>query len=374
MGLEQLVGDERWDGYSTEERFSVWKERALFEYERLTSTACNGSWIHDPKQFCSPPSGGGMFNLDPDLVNTALRLYVDANRSLHVRYITKHRAGKVLKLDYTFNAAVHLGSGDDERVLLTIVDEDDNVVCTLVCPSTKLFLIKSALAQLFSEGFHPVIVSLDNVPTTDDVMATNMLKIFTEAMPSIKFWIQDLFHCVAGFTKVFSQQSVEWFHTHVTLPIRNAMREMHPIKLAELRLRLEQGSVKIVSSFRGERIAIGPDGIRAAHIDSLIASGHFFKMFCSGHRCVIPMLFKSKMVMGRDLWKVHRDLAAELFDEQGRQKPVNGAFMLGQVDKEQFRKKFANFVKRAFNCIPPNDALVTYFSEIPRPNKMPLSS
>jgi hypothetical protein len=373
MGIEQLVGDDVWGGYATEKRFDLWKERALFLYERSTAAAGDGSWVVDPKPVCTPPTAGGTYNLDPDMINTALRLYVDANRTLHVRFLTKHRAGKVLKLDYTFNAAVHLGSGDGEKVLLTIMDEEDNVVCVLFCPSTKLFLIRGALQQLYSEGFHPLIVSLDNVPTSDDVMATSMMKIFTEAMPTIKYWIQDLFHCVAGFTKVFPSQNVDWFHNNVTLPIRNAMRQMDPIKEAELRLRLERGNVKITSTFRGEKVVIGKDGIRPTAIDSLVSSGHFHKMFCSGHRCVVPMLFKSRDVMMKCLWGVHRALAAELFDEHGVQQLVGGAYMLGpNVNNAQFKRKFANFTKRAANCIPPRDVLVKYYSEIPRPGLMSL--
>jgi hypothetical protein len=252
------------------------------------------------------------------------------------------------------------------------MDEDDNVVCVLLCPSTKLSLIHPTLKQLLDEGFEPVIVCIDNAPTSENKMQTEMMSIFTSAMPTIEFVIQGLFHAVAGFTKCFPNQSESWFHDNVTLPVRRAMRQMDSTRLAELRLLLQQGNVSITSSYRGDTVIIGADGLEPSQIDDLIASGHFYKMFCSGHRNVIPMIFHSKSVMKKHLWGVHKDLQSQLYQEDGESKLIDNTFMVGALSKDAFRKEFANFVARAVGCIPPVDDRVQYFSLIPRPGKMPL--
>jgi hypothetical protein len=372
LGLVALAGDAVWKTYDTEKQFSLYKERALFVYEEKIAGGGDGSWVLDPKPLCCPPTSGQMYNLDPNLIDSAMRLYVDANRSLHVRYVTKHRKGIVCKIDYTFISAVHLGSGKAEGVMLTIVDEDDHVVCVLFCPSTRLELIKPTLTQLFDEGFRPLVLSMDNVPVSDDKMNTAMIQTFRSCISTIEYLVQDLFHAVAGFTKVFPNQNEDWFHKHVTLPLRSAMREMESTKLAELRLLIGDGKVKITSSYRGDTVSIDSSGLQPNEIDDLILSGHFFKMFCSGHRCVIPMIFHSKLVMQRKLWALHKVLSAELFDEDGRANLINGSFMVGATTRDRFRKEFANFVGRALNCIPPDDRRVEYYSLIPRPGKMPL--
>jgi hypothetical protein len=87
QGLEALVSDAAWDIYDTEKRFSLFAERALFRYEQAKAAEGDGSWVQNPGPHCCPPTAGGMYNLDPDFINSALRLYVDANRSLHVRYV-----------------------------------------------------------------------------------------------------------------------------------------------------------------------------------------------------------------------------------------------------------------------------------------------
>jgi hypothetical protein len=154
--LTDLVGDDAWSKLKFEEKLPLLSDRSEFckvraqEVEDITD-----------RVFADAILG------DTAAINLALALGVDSSRVLYRRFMdgicdTGQITG--ISLDWTHLTAKHLGEGQSEKWLLTVVDQQQRLIGAWFTANTALSTAKPILMQLKKNGCKPVVVALDNLP------------------------------------------------------------------------------------------------------------------------------------------------------------------------------------------------------------------
>jgi hypothetical protein len=243
--LIDLVGDEAWSKLTFEEKLPLLSDRSEFCKVRAQQVED----ITD-RVFADAILG------DTAAINLALALGVDSSRVLYRRFMDGIcDSGLItgISLDWTHLTAKHLGEGQCEKWLLTVVDQQQRLIGAWFTADTALATAKPLLLQLKTNGCKPLVVALDNLPPTinrDTGMVTFLKEdIFPE---SCKVVIQDLFHVVQNFAADFgSKEDAVHYHQDVTMGVRKAMRYMHHNKKSQVVDLLKDGKLSVSIFYHG---------------------------------------------------------------------------------------------------------------------------
>jgi hypothetical protein len=368
LGLEQYAGDAVWLPLSTKAKFQRHKERA----ELLL-------WQRDLKRDFAPDLyplllGGklgstALFKLDYKLVDSGLRLYCDANKIPFMRLLSSDFKGRIVNVDHTFLVAANIGDGPSEKTMATLRNGRGARIAEFFFPGTNIAVMKPFLTHLHQQGFDPSCLNLDNVPTVADPLQCNLFQTYKECFPSLQYVTQDYFHAVQSFTETLPRQQDDWFFNNVTEPIRGYCRYYHTGKLNELKRRFENGDVQFKTTFRGTTYDYKRgQKVLAPEFERLKECGVLRKVFSSGPRCCVPLLWHENTYVQSELWKHFRKLRAAVFTSDGEQKLLNGKYPLGKHTESSLKRLFANFGKRLKNCNLSGitDPLLPQFEEFER--------
>jgi hypothetical protein len=346
--LEALVGDDAWPSLATEQRAELIEERALYikdvrgtPPEDITAAVYSDSTLGDA-----------------EAVKLALTLMADKNRVIHRRYFDSISDGAnvvAASFDWTKLSADHLGEGESEKWLLTVVDEKNRLLGAFFTTDTALRSAKPLLLQLKANGIKPKVVILDNLPSTEEI-ETGMAKMLKqEVWPgSLKAVIQDRFHVVQNFCKDLTRKQDPDYHVDIIQGIRRSTRRMNPECLEMVLSKLRAGKISKSVFLCGEWYTTRYTKMGEDEIKSWLDLGVIDAMFCSGTNPVIPYESLSADAVKTNIEKWNAEvIVPKYFDRSGNQIRVGASYRLGNNNLEKWNKKARLLILRVVKCILP---------------------
>jgi hypothetical protein len=262
-----------------------------------------------------------------------------------------------ISLDWTHLTAKHLGEGQSEKWLLTVVDQQQRLIGAWFTADTALSTAKPILMQLKKNGCKPVVVALDNLPPTIN-RDTGMVRFLKEDVfpESCKVVIQDLFHVVQNFAADFgSKEDVVHFHQDVTMGVRKAMRYMHHNKKSQVVDLLKDGKLSVSIFYHGTWYIVDYRKMTLEEIDSWCEIGVFHELFCFGSNPVVPLISFSEGETRNNIHDWNTNTMVPKYFADGVQVAVDGVKRLGNLRTlASWNNHVKNLTMRGVKCILPN--------------------
>jgi hypothetical protein len=241
--LTDLVGDATWEMLGPKDRQDLAAERAEFiqkvrgvEVEDITDQVFADATLGDTQS-----------------VLLALALHVDSCRPLYRRFMDSIcDSGSItgISLDWTHLSAKHIGDGETEKWLLTVVDQQQRLIAAWFTANTALESAEPLLQQLKQNGCCPAIIALDNLPPSIN-RDTGMVVFLKGIFDSCKQVCQDRFRVINNFQKDFGNKEDMHFHQDITMCVRRSMRYMHHGKKEQVIKLLKTKQLSVSTFFHG---------------------------------------------------------------------------------------------------------------------------
>jgi hypothetical protein len=347
-GLARLVGDDIWGILANEQKAGLIGDRAEYLAFVRDSPA---------EDITADVFSDAMFG-DAEAVKIALELVVDSNRSTYRKYMDSFGSdGTVTSvgLDWTKISADHLGEGEDEKWLLTGVDDRQKLLFAIFTKDTSLGTAKPHLLQLKANGCHPKLVVLDNMPSTVD-RDTGMVQFLKEEIwpETLKEVIQDRFHIVQKFCADLTCKQETDYHADITMCLRRSPRRMNPEKLQQVWGKLAAGAINKTTFLNGVWYKTGNRRMSDSEIKQWVDLGVVHAMFCSGANSVVPYESLPQEVMAAKLTEWSETVIMPKYFNRGKQIKVGGKYRLGNFSAlEDWQKKVRLLILRCAKAIVP---------------------